>query len=339
MSIPLIQKTRIGLYIIRQMLARRRRFPLVLMLEPLFRCNLRCKGCGKIALSNDLLNRHLSIAECVDAAEECRAPIVSIAGGEPLLHPDAPRIVRELTRRKKFVYLCTNAQLVARRLEEFEPSAYFTFNIHLDGLRERHDALVGRQGVYDRAVDAIRLLVAQGFRVTTNTTFFGGETPETASRFFDFLTSLGVEGLTVAPGFSYETAADQDHFLGRDGSQGLFRRIFEIGRGRNWRFNHSRLYLDFLAGGRNYACTPWGNPTRSLFGWQRPCYLINDGYAATYRELMETTDWSRYGVGRDPRCADCMVHCGFEATAVLDAVKNPLEALKINLRPPGGMQA
>ena len=227
--------------------------------------------------------------------------------------------------------MCSNALLLSKRIGEFDPSPYLTFNIHLDGLREQHDTLVSRPGVFDQAVDAIRLLLSRGFRVTTNTTFFGGETAESAARFFDFLTSLGIEGMTVAPAFGYETAPDQEHFMERNGTQALFRRIFQIGKNRKWRFNHSRLYLDFLAGGQNYECTPWGNPTRNIFGWQRPCYLINDGCAATYRELMETTDWTKYGVGRDSRCDACMVHCGFEATAVMDSVKNPLGILKLKL--------
>jgi len=327
LSIPVIQKTRIAGYILRQVLTGTRRFPLVLMLEPLFRCNLQCKGCGKIAVSRELLNRQLSVDECLSAALECGAPVVSIAGGEPLLHPDMPLLVRRLAARKKFVYLCTNGLLVSKRIDEFEPSAYLTFNIHLDGLRERHDALVCRPGVFDRAVAAIRLLLSRGFRVTTNTTLFGDETPGNAARFFDFLSSLGIEAMTVAPAFSYESASDQGHFPDRDSTRALFRRLFEMGKGRGWRFNHSSLYLDFLAGGREYHCTPWGNPTRNILGWQRPCYLINDGYAATYRELMETTDWTRYGVGRDPRCNACMVHCGFEPTAVMDSVRHPLKAL------------
>ncbi len=331
MGIPAIQKTRIGLYLIKQILTGKRRFPLVLMLEPLFRCNLRCKGCGKITYSDSILNKQLSVDECVAAAGECGAPVVSIAGGEPLLHQDIHLIVRRLTARKKFVYLCSNALLVSKRIGEFEPSPYLTFNIHLDGLRERHDALVCHPGVFDRAVAAIHLLVSRGFRVTTNTTIFGGETAENAARLFDFLSSLGIEAMTVAPAFSYETASDQEHFPERAGTQALFQRIFEIGKARKWRFNHSRLYLDFLAGGRNYECTPWGNPTRNIFGWQRPCYLINEGYTATYRELMQATDWAEYGVGRDSRCDACMVHCGFEATAVMDSVKNPLKTLKLKL--------
>jgi hopanoid biosynthesis associated radical SAM protein HpnH len=334
-GIPAIQKARIGTYILRKLKSGSRRFPLVLMLEPLFRCNLRCPGCGKIAHSEEVLGRRMSVKECVAAAEECGAPVVSVPGGEPLLHPDIPVIVRELVARKRFVYLCTNGLLVEKRIGDFAPSPYLTFNVHLDGLRERHDERVCCPGVFDKAVSAIRLLLSRGFRVTTNTTFFAGETPESAARLFDFLMSLGVEAMTVAAAFGFEKASDQGHFLGREGTKELFRRVFEIGRGRGWRFNHSGLYLDFLAGNREYACSPWANPTRNIFGWQRPCYLLDDGYAATYKELMETTDWERCGTGGDPRCADCMVHSGFEPTAVLESVTRPLRTLAVHLLGPG----
>jgi len=327
MSIPAVQKVRIGTYIIRQLLAGKRRFPLVLMLEPLFRCNLRCKGCGKIKYPAEVLNRYLSVEECLDASEECGAPVVSIPGGEPLLHPDIHLIVNALIARKRFVYLCTNGLLVSEKINLFSPSPYLSFNIHIDGLREEHDAAVCRQGVFDKAVNAIRLLVKRGFRVTTNTTFFKNATPLNAALLFDFLTSLKVEAMTVSSGFGYETAADQDYFLGRQGTYDLFQNILEMNKTAKWEFNHSSLYLDFLAGRQNYVCTPWGNPTRNIFGWQQPCYLLSDGYAATYRELTDETEWRRYGLGKDPRCADCMVHSGFEPTAVTDAVKNPLKSM------------
>jgi hopanoid biosynthesis associated radical SAM protein HpnH len=328
MGIPAGQMARIGAYVVRQTLGGSRRFPLVLMLEPLFRCNLRCQGCGKASGAAAGPERLLGVEECTAAAEECDAPIVSIPGGEPLLHPDIPRIVSALTARGRFVYLCTNALLVKERIGEFRPSPYLTFNVHLDGLRERHDLLVGRDGFFDAAAAAIRLLLARGFRVTTNTTVFAGEAPENAARLFDFLTALGVEGMTVSPAFGYEEAPDRGRFPTRGETRVLFRRLFATGRGRNWRFNHSRPYLDFLAGRRELSCSPWGNPTRNAFGWQRPCYLLGDGYAATYRDLMETTDWDRYGPGRDPRCADCMVHSGFEPTAVVETMRRPFAALR-----------
>jgi hopanoid biosynthesis associated radical SAM protein HpnH len=323
MGIPARQKVRIGTYIIKQLLLGPKRFPLVLMLEPLFRCNLNCRGCSKIAYSEEILNRQLSVAECVSATKECPAPIVSVAGGEPLLHPDISKIVRELVAHKRFVYLCTNALLVANRIDEFQPSRYLAFNIHLDGLEKRHDAIVGREGIFHCAVEAIQLLIQRGFRVTTNTTLFADETLESVAHLFDFLTSIGVEGMTIAPGFCYPDAPDRENFLNRETTRELFQKIFELGKGRKWRFNHSSLYLDFLSGRRDYECTPWGNPTRNIFGWQCPCYFINDGFAATYKELMDTTEWQRYGVGKDPRCTNCMVHCGFEPTAVIDLLTHP----------------
>jgi hopanoid biosynthesis associated radical SAM protein HpnH len=322
---------RLGAYIFKQMVSGNRRFPLVLMLEPLFQCNLRCKGCGKISHPPEIMRQRLTVDQCVAAAEECGAPIVSIPGGEPLMHPDIHRIAKELIARKRFVYLCTNALLVEQRLDDFQPSTYLTFNVHIDGFRLKHDGLVGREGVFDQAVAAIRLLVERGFRVTTNTTFFGDETAESAAQLFDFLTSLGVEGMTVAPAFNYELAEEQDNYLGRKGSQELFQKILALAKGRGWRFNHSSLYLQFLAGRQRYHCSPWGNPTVNIFGWQRPCYLLDDGYAASYKELMADTDWQRYGTDRDPRCADCMVHSGFEPTAVLDTVYHPFKPAAVVL--------
>jgi hopanoid biosynthesis associated radical SAM protein HpnH len=318
---------RIGAYMIGRLASGQSRFPLVLMLEPLFRCNLRCLNCGKVDYPADILASQLSVEECLDAAEECGAPVVSIPGGEPLLHPDMPRIARELAARKRFVYLCTNSLLVGKRIGEFTPSPYLTFNIHLDGRRERHDRLVDRPGVFDHAVEAVRLLVSKGFRVTTNTTLYKGDTPESVAAFLDFLSSLGVEGLTVAAGFGYENASDQELFMDREEARRQFKELFRLGRGR-WRFNHSSLYLSFLAGERDYACSPWATPTRNIFGWQRPCYLLADGYAASYRELLEQTDWDRYGTGNDPRCADCTIHCGFEPSAVMDSLRRPDRMLR-----------
>lgn len=334
MGIPLIQKARIGAYVGKKRFGSNGngRFPLVLMLEPLFHCNLACKGCGKISHPEEILKKRMSPLECFAAAKECGAPVVSIAGGEPLLHSQINEIVKGFVSRKKFVYLCTNALLLQKRIHEFEPSPYLTFNVHLDALDDRHDARVGRKGVFENAVKAIRLLVSRGFRVTTNTTLFKGETAETAGQLFDLLTSLQVEAMTVASAFNYENASDQAHFFNRDEAIELFQSIFRMGKGKAWRFNHSSLYLDFLEGNQNYACTPWGNPTRNIFGWQKPCYLIDDGYEPTYRDLMKKTDWSKYGVGRDPRCTHCMLHSGFEPTAVMDSAKNPLKALKVYLR-------
>jgi hopanoid biosynthesis associated radical SAM protein HpnH len=333
-GIPLVQKIRIGSYIMGKLVKGKKRFPLVLMLEPLFRCNLQCRGCGKIAHPAEVLKKELSVDECLAAALECGAPVVSIAGGEPLLHQDIHLIAEALQRHKRFVYLCTNALLAPKRMGQFKPSPYLTFNVHLDGLKERHDAGVCREGVFDSAVAAIKQLIKAGHRVTTNTTLFGEETPEGAAEFFDFVMSLGVEGMTVAPAFSYDSAADQDNFLTRAQAKELFLRIFELGRGRNWRFNHSSLYLEFLAGRRGYPCTPWGTPTRSIFGWQKPCYLLGDGYVDSFEELMQQTGWASYGAGNDPRCAECMVHCGFEPTAVMDAASHPWTLMGLGRKDP-----
>jgi hopanoid biosynthesis associated radical SAM protein HpnH len=325
MSIPLRQALAVGAYVLKQRLKSTKRFPLVLMLEPLFRCNLACAGCGKIQHPTAILRKHLSPEECFRAAEDCGAPVVSIAGGEPLLHPQIATIVDGLVERKKFVYLCTNALLLEKSLQKFTPSPYFSFSVHLDGLQARHDELVCREGTFDIAVGAIKAAKAAGFRVTTNTTVFEGESPEALRQFFDFVSTLHTDGMMVSPGYSYEKAPDQEHFLKRERTQELFRRVFA---GKKWDLNHSLFFLEFLQGKREYQCTPWGNPNYSVLGWQKPCYLMADGYAETFEELMNTTAWDKYGTGRDPRCADCMVHCGYEATAVTDAMSSPAKALR-----------
>ncbi|HET9669152.1 MAG TPA: adenosyl-hopene transferase HpnH [Casimicrobiaceae bacterium] len=333
MTIPLLQQARIGAYIVRQQIARRARYPLVLMLEPLFRCNLACAGCGKIDYPKEILDRRLSVEECLHAVDECGAPVVSIAGGEPLLHREIAEIVEGIIARRKFVYLCTNALLMKKRLARFKPSPYFVWSVHLDGDRAMHDKSVCEDGVYDRAVDAIREAKASGFRVNINCTLFNDADPERVAAFFDSVESLGVGAITVSPGYAYERAPDQDHFLTRTRTKQLFRDVFRRGRrGRAWSFSQSSLFLDFLAGNQQYHCTPWGNPTRNVFGWQRPCYLLGEGYAKTFRELMESTDWDAYGTGNYEKCANCMVHSGYEATAVTDAVRHPLKALAVSLR-------
>ncbi|MBI2508915.1 MAG: adenosyl-hopene transferase HpnH [Betaproteobacteria bacterium] len=335
MSIPFIQQVRVASYLIKQKLRGVKRYPLVLMLEPLFRCNLACAGCGKIDYPKHILDRQLSVEECLAAVDECGAPVVSIPGGAPLIHKDMPKIVEGIIARRKFVYLCTNALLLKKRLHEFEPTPYLTFSVHLDGLRERHDASVCREGVFDKAVEAIKLALERGFRVTANCTLFRGESADEVEKFMDFAMSLGVESVTISPGYSYQHAPAQDVFLGRAVSKRLFREIFRRGKGRGWRFNQSPLFLDFLAGNQSYQCTPWGNPTRNVLGWQRPCYLlVDEGYAASFRELMEETKWDDYGVGRNAKCADCMVHCGYEPTAVNDTFAHPLKALHVHLRGP-----
>jgi hopanoid biosynthesis associated radical SAM protein HpnH len=332
-SIPLLQKLFVGSYIIRQHLAGRKRYPLVLMLEPLFRCNLACAGCGKIDYPDEILNQRISVADALQAVDECGAPVVSIAGGEPLLHKELPKIVEGIVARHKFVYLCTNALLMEKKIHQYKPSPFFVWSVHLDGDREMHDKSVCQEGTYDRAVAAIKKAKELGFRCNINCTLFNNVNPEQAANFFDHVMEMGVDGITVSPGYAYERAPDQQHFLNREKTKQLFRGIFSRGRGaRNWRFSQSGLFLDFLAGNQSYHCTPWGNPTRTVFGWQRPCYLLGEGYAKTFKELMEETDWDSYGTGNYEKCADCMVHSGYEATAVEDAVRHPLKAAIVALR-------
>jgi hopanoid biosynthesis associated radical SAM protein HpnH len=305
-------------YVLRQKLARRKRYPLVLMLEPLFRCNLACAGCGKIQYPAHVLKRQLTPEECFRAVDECGAPMVSIPGGEPLLHPQIAEIVAGLVARRKYVYLCTNALLLKEKLHEFTPSKYLTFSVHMDGQREHHDFSVCREGGYDVAVEGIRAAVERGFRVTTNTTLFDGADPKSVRDFFDEMMKLGVEGMMLSPGYSYDKAPDQQHFLGRGKTRKLFRKILS-NRRKNWVFNQSPLFLEFLMGDRQYRCTPWGMPTYNIFGWQKPCYLLQDGYADTFAELMESTAWEKYGTeSGNPKCANCMVHSGYEASAVDD---------------------
>src|SRR5271155_2985018 len=331
MPVPVSQMWTVATYVLKQRLKRVERYPLVLMLEPLFRCNLACAGCGKIDYPDAILNQRLSVAECLGAVDECGAPIVVLAGGEPLLHRDIAEIAQAITARKKFVYLCTTALLLEKKLDQFQPNPYFAWTVHLDGDREEHDRAVSLDGVYDRAVAAIGRAKSRGFRVNINATLFDNAEPERVARFFDRVSEIGLDGITVSPGYAYERAPDQEHFLNRRRTKELFRGIFAH-RGRRWSFNQSSLFLDFLAGNQSYRCTPWGNPTRNFFGWQRPCYLLGEGYAKTFKELMEETDWDAYGTGNYEKCADCMVHSGYEATAVMDSVKHPMKAAAVALR-------
>ena len=332
MAIPLIQQIRVGAYVLKNKLKGLERYPLVLMLEPLFRCNLACPGCGKIDYEDEILNKRLTVKECLNAVDECGAPVVSIPGGEPLLHREIGEIVKGIIDRKKFVYLCTNALLLEKRLHLFKPTPYLTFSVHLDGLEDEHDKAVAQDGVFKKAVSAIRKAKALGFRVNLNCTLFDQTPASEIARFFDFASqNLEVEGITVSPGYAYERAPNQEHFLNREKTKNLFRDVFRFGKGRKWRFSQSSLFLDFLAGNQSYKCTPWGNPTRNVFGWQKPCYLLAEGYASSFKSLMEETDWNSYGTGNYEKCADCMVHCGYEPTAVLDTLNHPLKALKTAL--------
>jgi hopanoid biosynthesis associated radical SAM protein HpnH len=337
MGIPLAQQAKVAAYVLRQQLAGRKRFPLVLMLEPLFRCNLACAGCGKIDYPDEILNRRLSVADCLGAAEECGAPVVAIAGGEPLLHKEMPRIVEGLLAQGRIVILCTNALLLEKRIGDYKPHSRFIWDIHLDGDRKQHDWAVSQEGVYDRAVAALAKAKARGFRTAINCTLFNNADAERTAKFFDDVTALGVDNIMVSPGYAYERAPDQKHFLNRRATKELFRGVFRRNTGKGkpkWRMGNSPLFLDFLAGNQKYSCTPWGNPTRNVFGWQRPCYLLGEGHAKTFKELMETTDWDKYGVGNYEKCADCMVHSGFEATAAIDAIRKPWKALAAQLRGP-----
>jgi hopanoid biosynthesis associated radical SAM protein HpnH len=329
-AIPLHQTLRVGAYVVAQHLKGVQRYPLVLMLEPLFRCNLACAGCGKIDYPDAILNQRLSVEECLGAVDECGAPVVVLAGGEPLLHRDIDKIAQGIIARKKFVYLCTNALLLEKKLDQFAPNPFFAWTVHLDGDRDDHDRSVCQGGVFDRAVAAIRTAKARGFRVNINATLFDTADPDRIAAFFDEI-SPHIDGITVSPGYAYERAPDQQHFLNRRRTKELFRGILARRR-RNWSFNQSSLFLDFLAGNQTYRCTPWGNPTRNYFGWQRPCYLLGEGYAESFKALMEETDWDAYGTGNYEKCADCMVHSGYEATAVMDAVRHPLKAAKVAIR-------
>ena len=329
MAVPLNQVLRVGAYVVKQHLIGRKRYPLVLMLEPLFRCNLACAGCGKIDYPAEILNQRLSVAECMESVDECGAPVVVIAGGEPLLHKEIHEVVEACVARKKFVIVCTNALLLEKKMDLFKPGPYFTWSVHLDGGKAEHDRSVCQDGVYDRAIAAIAEAKRRGFRTIINATLFDNAEPEKVATFFDEMTAMGVE-ISVSPGYAYERAPDQQHFLNRQKTKELFRGIFsrqKTGAKKKWQFNQSSMFLDFLAGNQQFHCTPWGNPTRTYFGWQRPCYLLGEGYTKTFTELMETTEWDKYGTGNYEKCADCMVHSGYEATAVTESVRKPWKAL------------
>ena len=330
MAMPLGQAMRVGAYIFQQKVIKRRdKFPIIVQLEPLFACNLRCGGCGKIQHPGSVLKQRMPVAQAVGAVLESGAPMVSIAGGEPLVHPQIGEIVRQLVEKRIYVILCTNAQILVKKLGEFKPSRYFAFSVHIDGLRERHDAAVCRPGVFDKATEAIKEAKRRGFHVTTNSTFFDTDTPDTVVEVLDYLNDeLGVDEMMISPAYAYEKAPDQDHFMGVEQTRELFRKAFAGGNRERWRLIHSQLFLDFLEGKIDFQCSAWAIPNYSLFGWQRPCYLMSDGYAKTYRELVTETDWDKYGRGKDPRCANCMAHCGYEPTAVLATVASLKESMR-----------
>jgi hopanoid biosynthesis associated radical SAM protein HpnH len=327
-AVSLRQTVAVGTYVIKQRLTGRKRYPLVLMLEPLFRCNLACFGCGKIDYPDAILNKRLSVQECLDAVDECGAPMVAIPGGEPLIHKEIGEIVKGIVARRKFVSLCTNALLLEKKLHLFEPSPYLFFSVHLDGLKAHHDKSVCLEGVFDKAISAIRAAKAKGFAVNVNCTIFDGHPAEDIAKFLDLTSELGV-GVSISPGYAYERAPDQQHFLARRKTKELFRKVFALGKGKKWNLTHSGMFLDFLAGNQEFHCTPWGMPTRNVFGWQKPCYLLGEGYVKTFKELMETTDWDAYGTGRYEKCANCMAHCGYEPTAAEASLQNPFKALAL----------
>ncbi|MGB7079894.1 MAG: adenosyl-hopene transferase HpnH [Xanthobacteraceae bacterium] len=328
MGVSLRQKVKVGSYVLRQRLAGRKRYPLVLMLEPLFRCNLACTGCGKIDYPDAILNKRLSVQECLDAVDECGAPMVAIPGGEPLIHKEIGEIVKGIVARKKFVSLCTNALLLEKKLHLFEPSPYLFFSVHLDGIKQHHDKSVCMEGGFEKAVSAIKAAKAKGFAVNVNCTIYDGHPAQDIAKFLDLTQELGV-GVTISPGYAYERAPDQEHFLNRKKTKELFRQVFAIGKDKSWNLTHSGMFLDFLAGNQEFHCTPWGMPTRNIFGWQKPCYLLGEGYAKTFSELMDTTDWDAYGTGAYEKCANCMAHCGYEATAAQAMMDHPLQAAMI----------
>lgn len=331
MTLPVQVLARIGGYTVKNHI-KGGKFPLVLMLEPLLRCNLACPGCGKIDYPDAILNQRLSYEQCMDAIDECGAPAVSIAGGEPLLHRHMPRIVAGYVAKKKFVILCTNALLLRKKIDDYAPSPFFTWSIHLDGDKGMHDHAVDQEGTYEVAIEAIELAKARGFRVQVNCTVFDGADPARLAAFFDEMEKRKVE-ITISPGYAYERAPDQEHFLTRERTKNFFRDVFRRGNGgKAWTFTNSPLFLDFLAGNQTYECTPWSMPLRTVFGWQKPCYLIGEGYVQTFAELMEGTDWDQFGVGKYEKCADCMVHCGFEGTAASDAISRPWKLARIALQ-------
>ena len=327
MARPLEMALRLGWYILKNKARGRRRFPLVTMLEPLEACNLACEGCGRIREYEAVIDRTVSLEKCLAAVEEAGAPIVSIAGGEPTLHAQIHDIVNGITARKKFVYMCTNALLMDRVMKNIPPSKYFCFVVHLDGMEEAHDKSVYRKGVFKMAIRGIETALAKGYRVTTNTTVFNGCDEDDLIEMFTLVTKMGVEGAMVSPGYQFKFVPNQELFVSRQAARKIFKNVLDPKR--KIRFYNNPLYLDFLRGDRDYSCTAWSNPTYTVMGWREPCYLLGDRHTQDVNDLFKDEVWDRYGVGTDPRCANCMMHCGFESASVFGALSSPRDAIRM----------
>jgi len=304
-------------YIARKKMAGEKYFPIVLMLEPLHACNLTCTGCGRIREYESTMREQVTVEQCLRAVDECGAPIVSICGGEPLIYREIGKLVEELLARRKYIYLCTNGVFMGKRLNEFKPDRRFFFNVHLDGMRRSHDLAVEREGVFDAAIDGIRAAKAAGFQVTSNTTVYLETDMNEVEALYEYLETLGVDGHTLSPGYSYSAVQTKEIFLDRPMIREKFKRIKDLAK--RFPLSDTPIYMEFLAGERELMCTAWGMPTYNIKGWKAPCYLITDVHYATFKELMEKTDWNSYGFGRDARCENCMVHSGYEACAATGA--------------------
>jgi hopanoid biosynthesis associated radical SAM protein HpnH len=317
MRFPLKLTSRLTGYILKNKLARADKFPLVMMLEPLHACNLTCTGCGRIREYKTTISDMLTVEQCLAAAEDCGAPVVSICGGEPLLYPEIGRLVKELLKRDRHIYLCTNGMFIRKRLREFQPNSSFFFNVHLDGMEKTHDLCVERDGVFREAVEAIKAAKAAGFLVCSNTTIYKETDLYEIAELFDFLTELGVDGFMLSPAYSYASVQTRDIFMSREQIQQKFRLACALLDRYN--LMTSPIYLEYLRGERELTCTAWANPTYNPRGWKGPCYLITDNHHSTFDQFIRNTPWEKYGYGRDPRCEDCMVHVGYEPSAVLSA--------------------
>ena len=334
MSRPLKLDLHVARYLMANKARRKKRFPFVTMLEPLELCNLACVGCGRVREYRDVMDRKLTVDQCLAAVRESGAPIVSVSGGEPLLHPQIGEIVRALRDDGRFMYFCTNGLLLEESLDQFEPSEQLCFVVHLDGTQAVHDAVTGRPGTFDTAVSAIRAAIARGHRVCTNTTLFHGTDVDDVLRLFRQLTAMNIEGLMVSPGYAYKDAPDQELFLERQESINVFRRVLDPAHG--FPFYNNPLYLDFLRGERTFDCAAWTTVTYTVLGWRLPCYTIADRHVDSVEELYADDLWQHYGPGRDKRCANCMMHSSFEGASILDAFRHPSSLIRLAVGTRGG---